>query len=75
MSDPSKIETNQNLDPVAHDRQTGSKNPPPKLDRRRSGYALPPSAQPRRILILIDALSHLDCRRAEGRVLSRSKPS
>ena len=27
MSDPSKIETNQNLDPVAHDRQTGSKKP------------------------------------------------
>lgn len=24
MSDPSKIETNQNLDPVAHDRQTSS---------------------------------------------------
>jgi len=22
MSDPSKLETNQNLDPVAHDRQT-----------------------------------------------------
>jgi len=31
MSDPSKIETNQNLDPVAHDRQTGSENPPPGL--------------------------------------------
>jgi hypothetical protein len=27
MSDPSKIETNQKLNPVAHNRQTGSEKP------------------------------------------------
>ena len=43
------------LDPVAHDRQTGSEKPAAGVDCRRSGYALPPSARPRRILILIDA--------------------
>ena len=48
-------ETNQTLDPVAYDRQTGSEKPAAGVDCRRSGYALPPSARPRRILILIDA--------------------
>ena len=54
-SDPSIVETNQKLDPVLLDRQTGLENAPPGLGCRRSGYALPPSAHPRRILILIDA--------------------
>jgi hypothetical protein len=44
---------------VAHDRQSAltplGKSAPPKLDELRSGYALAPSVQPRRILILIDA--------------------
>ena len=31
------------------------KSAPPGLDELRSGYALAPSVQPRRILILIDA--------------------
>ena len=44
MSDPSKIETNQKLDPVAHDRQTAltphRENAPPGMAVLRSGYAL-----------------------------------
>jgi hypothetical protein len=54
-----QFETNQTLDPVAHDRQSAltplGKSAPPRLDELRSGYALAPSVQPRRILILIDA--------------------
>ena len=38
------------------------KNAPPGVGRLRSGYALPPSAHPRAILILIDAGYQLDCR-------------
>jgi hypothetical protein len=45
-------ETNQKLDPVAHDRQTGSEKPAAGVDCRSSGYALPPPAPPRLILIL-----------------------
>ncbi len=39
----------------ADDRQTGSEKPAAEVDCRQLGYALPPSADPRRILILIDA--------------------
>jgi hypothetical protein len=40
------------------------KNLPPGVVCRRTGSALSPSAHPRCVLILIDAVSHLDCRAA-----------
>jgi hypothetical protein len=45
MSDPSKIETNQNLDPVAHDRQTGSEKPAAEAGLPSVGLR-PPSVSP-----------------------------
>ena len=55
MSDPSKLETNQNLDPVAHDRQTGSEKPAAGGGLPSVGLRPPSVTPPRRILILIDA--------------------
>ena len=64
---PQRLRPDQNLDPAtAHDPQDGFQKPaaeagPPSVSLR------PPSvsASPGAYLILIDALSHLDCRRAK----------
>ena len=68
MSDPSKIETNQKLDPVAHDRQTALS---PRGKARRRGWtaygrATPSLRQstPGTFSSRLTLLSHLDCRRA-----------
>ena len=55
MSDPSFMRRIRTLTRSLTTARRGPKNPPPAVDCRRSGYALPPAVHPRRILILIDA--------------------
>ena len=55
MSDPSILRRIRSFTRSLTTARRVLKNPPPGVDCRRSGYALPPSAHPRRILILIDA--------------------
>jgi hypothetical protein len=55
MSDPSILRRIRRLTRSLTTARRVPKNPPSGVDCRRSGYALPPSARPRRILIQIDA--------------------
>jgi len=56
MSDPSILRQIRSLTRSLTTARRVPKNSLPGLDCRRSGYALPPSAHPRPILILIDAV-------------------